>query len=138
MLIVIFISRILFVIQDTTIRAFNADTGELIRDLEGTNGEKLIGHQCDPNNLDYLYACTESGSIISWKWKSMVVHEKQQLRFVAKTNPVVNSFALIHTKDERARCLVTWYGNDQYEIQIAIFDLSTGFREALQLSLPPK
>lgn len=66
--------RILFIIWDNIVRAYSAQTGEWIRDLEGANGE-IINLQVDLHNPKIVIACTERGNIVSWKWKSGVVHE---------------------------------------------------------------
>lgn len=85
-----------------------------------------------------LYGCTEKGDIISWKWKSGVIHEKQALRFLALSNPVVSEFALINLKDERAYGLAIWKPMNKQNYEIGIFDLSNGFQQDLKIRLKLK
>lgn len=128
-LIFFFRSRsILFIIWDTNIRAYSTSTGEWIRELEGLSGKKIVGQQWDPENPKLLYGCTDGGNIISWKWESGVVNEKQTLRFLFGSNARVESFSLIPMKDKRAYGLISWRGSDSPNVQIGIFDLANGFR----------
>lgn len=129
---------ILFIIWDTNIRAYSTSTGEWIRELEGISGKKIVGQQWDPNNPKLLYGCTDAGNIISWKWLSGVVNEKQTLRFMFGSNARVESFALLPMKDKRAYGLVSWRGDDNSNVQIGIFDLSNGFRVECILPLKLK
>lgn len=122
------ICSILFIIWDTNIRAYSSSTGEWIRELEGISGKKIVGQQWDKDNPKLLYGCTDAGNIISWKWESGVVNEKQTLRFLFGSNARVESFALVPMKDKRAYGLVTWRGSDSPNVQIGIFDLATGIR----------
>lgn len=57
------------------VRVYSTLTGEWIRDLDGPNAQ-IIGTQYDQQNAKILYACTETGEVVSWKWRSGVVHEK--------------------------------------------------------------
>lgn len=65
--------RILFVIWDDVVRAYSTQTGEWIRDLEGANAD-IIGVQCVAEYPKLVFACTVTGQVISWKWKSGVVN----------------------------------------------------------------
>lgn len=68
--------RILFVIWDDVVRAYSTQTGEWIRDLEGANAH-IVGIQCVPEYPKLVFACTVSGQVLSWKWKSGVVNVDQ-------------------------------------------------------------
>lgn len=128
--------RALFVVCDDNIRVYSTVTGKFIRGLEGTAGRKIIGQQCDRNNSKLLYGCTESGDIISWKWKSGVVNEKQALRFYGGTKATVYTFNLIELQDlSQAYGLITWRTKDSVKIQIGIFNLASGLQEDIQLPL---
>lgn len=120
---------------DANIRAYSSSTGEWIRELEGNGGETIVGQQWDPNNSKLLYGCTNAGHIISWKWLSGVVNEKQTLRFTFGSNARVESFNLIPTKDRRPHGLISWRGDNNPNVQIGIFDLATGFRVDSKFSL---
>lgn len=126
--------RILFIIWDKCIRAYSTLTGEWIRDMEGST-ERLIGHQCDPLNPKLLYACTEIGEIIAWKWKSGVIHSRVKLNFV-QNNAVVSNFTLIEMKDKRSYGLVAWRdGGGVSKIKIGIYDLSDGTLQEVKIPL---
>lgn len=127
-----------FIISGSNIRIYSTTTGERIRDLEGIPNNRLISQQIDLHNQKLLYGCTDKGDIISWKWKSGVIHEKQALRFLAGSFPLVSGFALISLKDERAYGLVTWKAMDSEDFQIGVFDLSNGFQQDLKLPLKLK
>lgn len=139
----VFISSSLFVIADDQILVYSTQTGEYVRDLDGVPGKKIIATQCDPNNPKLLYGCTESGDIISWKWKSGVINEKQWLRFHAnsnnKTTATVNSFSLIAMKNQtQTHGLITWRTAQNINVQIGIFNLLNGQREDVALPLKLK
>lgn len=70
----VFLFRILFIIWNNIVRAYSAQTGEWIRDLEGAT-ENIVGIQLDVHNHKIVFACTTTGQIVSWKWKSGVVNE---------------------------------------------------------------
>lgn len=111
-------------------------TGKFIRGLEGTAGRKIIGLHLDRNNAKILYGCTESGDIISWKWKSGVVNEKQALRFYGGAKATIYTFNLIELQDlSQAHGLVTWRTKDSIKIQIGIFNLASGLQEDVKLPL---
>lgn len=131
--------RTLFVISDDHILMYSTQTGEYIRELEGIAGKKIIAIQCDSNNPKLLYGCTESGDIISWKWKSGVINEKHWLRFYAGTNAVISSFSLIAMKDvSQTYGLITWRGKNSPFVQIGIFNLLNGIQEDVRLPLKLK
>lgn len=133
----------LFVIADDQILVYSTKTGEYVRDLDGVPGKKIIATQCDPNNPKLLYGCTESGDIISWKWKSGVINEKQSLRFHANANSnqtaTVTAFSLIGMKDQtHTYGLITWRTTQNINMQIGIFNLMNGQREDVRLPLQLK
>lgn len=126
-------------ISDDHILMYSTQTGEYIRELEGIAGKKIIAIQCDSNNPKLLYGCTESGDIISWKWKSGVINEKHLLHFYAGTNAVISSFSLIAMKDvSQTYGLITWRGKNSPFVQIGIFNLLNGIREDVRLPLKLK
>lgn len=140
----------LFVISDDHILVYSTQTGEYVCDLDGVPGKKIIATQCDLNNPKLLYGCTESGDIISWKWKSGVISEKQWLRFHKSSNrnsssdsnkaaATVNSFSLIGMKDQTQNYgLIAWRTAHKIEMQIGIFNLTNGLREDVRLPLKLK
>lgn len=133
----------LFVIADDQILVYSTKTGEYVRDLDGVPGKKIIATQCDPNNPKLLYGCTESGDIISWKWVSGVINEKQWLRLHANANinrtATVTSFSLICMKDQtQTYGLITWRAANNINMQIGIFNLLNGQREDIRLPLDLK
>lgn len=114
-------------------------TGEYVRELEGIPGKKIVAIQCELNNPKLLYGCTESGEIISWKWKSGVINEKKFLRFYNGANAVVYTFSLIAMKDAtQIYGLVTWRTQNQVNVRIGIFNLLTGIQEEVQIPLKLK
>lgn len=117
---------------------YSTTTGEWIRDLEGIPNKRLIGQQIDLHNQKFLYGCTDKGDIISWKWKSGVINEKQALRFLARSDPVVSGFALVNLKDDRAYGLASWKAMDSNNYELGIFDLSNGFQQDLKLPVKLK
>lgn len=119
--------------SNSNIRAYSTLTGEWIRDLEGISGRKIIGQQCDLRNPKLLYACTEAGDVVSWKWKSGVLHEKIELRFAHGTKPTVLSFALVPAKGVQLLGLVTWTNNQSKNIKYGLFELSEGFQRPLKV-----
>lgn len=131
-----FSSRALFIVCDDNIRVYSTVTGKFIRGLEGVSGKKIVGQQWDRNNSKLLYGCTESGDIISWKWKSGVVNEKQSLRFYGGAKASVNTFALIEIPDlSQVFGLVTWRSVGSVKMRIGIFNLSTGLQEDIKFHL---
>lgn len=127
--------RVLFIISNANVRLFSTTTGEWIRDLEGIAKKKLIGIQIALNNPKLLYGCTEKGDIISWKWKSGVINEKQTLRFLALSNPIVSTFSLIDCNDDRVNGLISWKSADSKNIKIGLFDLSNGLQQDFKFPL---
>lgn len=138
----------LFVISDDHILVYSTHTGEYVRDLDGVPGKRIIATQCDPNNPKLLYGCTESGDIISWKWKSGVFHEKQWLRLQKNSNSTtsnknkvatVNSFSLIGMTDQtQTYGLIAWRTAHNKNMRIGIFNLMNGQREDVPLPLDLK
>lgn len=139
----------MFVISEDHILVFSTQTGGYVRDLDGVPGKKIIATQCDPNNPKLLFGCTESGDIISWKWKSGVINEKQYLRIHMNSNSsssgdgnktaTVNSFSLIGMKDQtQTYGLITWRPAHNFNMQIGIFNLMNGLREDVKLPLKLK
>ncbi|XP_031624324.1 WD repeat-containing protein 75 [Contarinia nasturtii] len=126
----------LFVISHDHILVYSSTTGEYVRELEGISGKKIIAIQCDPNNSKLLYGCTESGDIISWKWKSGVINEKHFLRISAAHSPKINTFSLIPMKDaSQTYGLITWRRTKRDNVQIGIFNLLNGLQEDVKLPL---
>lgn len=110
-----------------------------MRELDGIQGKKIVAIQCDLNNPKILYGCTESGDIISWKWKSGVINEKHWLRFHVNSNAVVTTFALISMKDaSQTYGLITWRSSNKIHMQIGIFNLLNGLQEDVKLPLKLK
>lgn len=131
--------RSLFVISDDHVLVYSTQTGEYVRELEGILGKKIIAIQCDLTNPKLLYGCTETGDIISWKWKSGVINEKHWLRFYVGTNALVNSFSLIGMKDATQTFgLITWRSSNDINMQIGIFNLVNGLQEDVKLPLKLK
>lgn len=135
----LYIFRTLFVISDDHVLVHSTRTGEYVRDLEGIAGKKIIAIQCDVNNPKLLFGCTESGDIISWKWKSGVINEKHFLRFRVGSKAIVNTFSLIGMKDtSQTFGLVTWREVKANKTQIGIFNLNNGLQEQVKLPLKLK
>lgn len=128
-----FFARALFVICDEHIRVFSTITGECIRGLEGIENNKIISQQFDLFNPKILFSCTESGDIISWKWKSSVLNQRQRLKFPSQQNAIhtkCTSFSLIRIKGTtEPYALVTWIQSGSFNTEIAIFNLSNGKQE---------
>lgn len=132
----LFFDSILFVVCNDNIRAYSTVTGKFVRGLEGIAGKKIIGLQLDQNNSKLLYGCTENGDVISWKWKSGVVNEKQSFRFHGAVKANVTTFSLIDMPDlTQTYGLVTWRTNDNIKMQIGIFNLSNGLQEDVKLPI---
>lgn len=134
----------MFVISDDHVLVYSTNTGEYVRDLEGIAGKKIIATQCDPINPKVLFGCTESGDIISWKWTSGIINEKQWLRFHANSNNsssndntvTISSFSLIGMRDPSQRYgLIAWRSVNEMNIQIGVFNLTNGQREDVALPL---
>lgn len=124
----------MFVVCDDNVRVYSTTTGEWIRELQGISDKRIIGQQCDPNNGKLLYGCTQSGDVISWKWESGVVNEKQSLKFLQNTKAIVNSFALISIKNSADTFgVITWRHQIGDKFKIGIFNLTTGQLEDFKL-----
>lgn len=128
--------RTLFVVSDDHILVYSTQTGEYVRELEGIPGKKIIAIQVDPNNPKLLYGCTESGDIISWKWKSGVINEKHFLRFRVGSSAAITTFVIISMKDAtQTYGLITWRGSNRSKLQIGIFNLLNGLQEEVRIPL---
>lgn len=126
-------------ISDDHILVYSTQTGEYVRELEGIPSKKIIAIQCDQNNPKLLYGCTESGDIISWKWKSGVINDKHFLRFRVGSNAVVSTFAIIGMKDAtQTYGLVTWRESNINNIKVGIFNLINGLQEEVKIPLKLK
>lgn len=133
------IFSILFVISDDHVLVYSTNTGEYVRELEGIPDKRIIAIQCDSNNPKLLFGCTESGDIISWKWKSGVINEKQFLKFRPGSKAVITTFSMISMKDaSQTFGLITWRDSNRFNTQIGIFNLLTGLREEVKLPLKLK
>lgn len=131
-----FVFSSLFVISDDHVLVYSSATGEYIRELEGITGKKIISIQCDPNNSKLLFGCTETGDIISWKWKSGVINEKIFIRFPTYGLAKVNAFSLINMKDSlQIYGLIAWRPINRTNVQIGIFNLLNGLQEDVKLPL---
>lgn len=53
-------------------RLYSASTGEWLRDLEGVENE-IISINLNVFNPKILIACSKTGEIFIWKWKSGVL-----------------------------------------------------------------
>lgn len=125
--------RILFIIWDKSIRVYSTITGEWIRDLEGPDN-KIIGHQCDALNPKLLYACTDAGEIVSWKWKSGVINNRVKLNFV-HSHVTVGNFSLLEMKDKRSYALITWRHSGVSKVKMGVFDLIDGTLQEVTIPL---
>lgn len=126
-------------ISDDHVLVYSTQTGEYVRELEGIPNKKIIAIQCDLNNPKLLYGCTESGDIISWKWKSGVINDKHFLRFRVGSNAVVYTFSIISMKDATQTFgLVTWRESNISNVKIGIFNLSNGLQEEVKIPLKLK
>lgn len=71
----LFLARIIYVIWGNVVRAYSVQTGELLRDYEGLI-DNIVAVHFHPYNSKLLIACSESGEIGFWKWKSGIYHNK--------------------------------------------------------------
>lgn len=123
---VFFLFRILFVIWDNVVRAYSSQTGEWIRDLEGASTD-IVSLQTDPECTKLVYACTSTGQVLSWKWRSGVIDENIQLRLEgARGGGLVHSFHIVDLGDKRPYGLVSWSSRYGTQVQFSLFDLSNG------------
>lgn len=129
-----FFFRVLFIIWNNVIRAFSTTTGEWIRDLEGQANSQVVSVHCHPQNPKLIYACTEAGQLISWKWKSGVINETINLKFET-TTVFVKSFHFINLKYQPTHAFVTWRSSKDAITQLGIFDLSTGTKDDTKQTL---
>lgn len=125
----------MFVICDEHIRVFSTITGECIRGLEGIENNKIISQQFDLFNPKILFSCTESGDVISWKWKSSVLNQRQRLKLPSERSSIdlkCTSFSLIRMKGTTEPfALVTWTQQGSIHTKIAVFNLSNGKQESI-------
>ncbi|XP_058062393.1 WD repeat-containing protein 75 [Anopheles bellator] len=92
--------NLLFVIHESSIQAFSANTGEFVRSYENTvNDSHLVGMVAEQHSESkYIYACTVDGLILSWKIGSGVFHEKFEVLKVK--NFTVESFHALYGQND--------------------------------------
>lgn len=115
------------------VRAYSSQTGEWIRDLEGANAE-IVHLQTDPTSPLLVYACTVTGQVVSWKWRSGVVHETIALRF-STAGALVRSFHIVDLGDKRPYGLAAWSPRAGCPVQCSVFDFGNGVAQDLAFGM---
>lgn len=113
------IYRSLIVLWRNHLRSFNVISGERLTDYDGVD-DSIVNVHFNPNNSKILMACSKSGNIICWKWKTELLIFKSKLTQVEfdciKTFHVFSSSA----KVEECEILASWVFEDSFSI--GIFD----------------
>lgn len=68
--------RILYVACYDSIRLFSTVTGEIVRELSDNKDGKIVGFNIEPVGGKSLIACTQNGTIITWKLDSYIIANK--------------------------------------------------------------
>lgn len=111
------------------VRVYQTGTGAWLRDLEKAD-EPLVTIEFDRSNSKLLWGCTNTGTVIVWKWRSGVKEKRFQLQF-KNVHTMVNSFNVIPNDDmdsegETQRALVSYLDKGTREYLIETFDLESG------------
>ncbi|XP_067012824.2 WD repeat-containing protein 75 [Anabrus simplex] len=118
-------TKTLFVVWGQTVRSYNAQTGEFIRNYEGLDST-AIGVHLNPNNPDHLVACSDRGELIEWNWKKGV--QVRKLNLDCDGNCVLKSFHLFGHPGSKKNCSL--YGvlsqTGKTTLRINMFCFTTG------------
>lgn len=58
------------------VRLYSIETGECIRDLDDNKDGSIVGLFINPEDKKSLIACTENGTVLTWKLDSNVISNK--------------------------------------------------------------
>lgn len=90
--------------------------------------------QFDPESAKLVYACSSTGQVVSWKWRSGVVNENTQLR-IATGGGLVHSFHIVDLGDKRPYGLVSWSSRQGSQVQVSLFDLTNGVAQDVKFGI---
>jgi WD40 repeat protein len=68
---------VIFIAWQNEVRVYSTKTGEYVRTLEDNKDGLLVGYSIDPEDKKSLVACTENGTVITWKLGSYVIGSKK-------------------------------------------------------------
>jgi NET1-associated nuclear protein 1 (U3 small nucleolar RNA-associated protein 17) len=94
----IFYHRYLLVGLDAAVQVFATSTSRLSRTLQMEAGQQIIGFGLCPENQEYLYIFTSSGSISKWNWSS----GKRIARWETTCTTISMSLALVRDEGSAA------------------------------------
>ncbi|XP_026463240.1 WD repeat-containing protein 75-like [Ctenocephalides felis] len=124
--------QIIYVIWGNVVRAYSVQTGELLRDYEGLI-DNIVAVHFHPYNSKLLIACSESGEIGFWKWKSGIYHNKIQIKLDNKF--CISTFDLVAI--DKGAILISWKHIDKgKKYHFGLFNLQNGtLKTKIEVSL---
>lgn len=57
-------------------RLYSIETGECIKDLDDNRDGRIIGLNINPDSNRSIIACTQNGTVVTWKVDSYVISSK--------------------------------------------------------------
>jgi WD40 repeat protein len=55
---------------------YSIETGEFVRNLDDNKDGSIVGYSVNPDDKKTLIACTENGTVLTWKLDSLVIAKK--------------------------------------------------------------
>ncbi|XP_049810920.1 WD repeat-containing protein 75 [Schistocerca nitens] len=119
--------RILFVVWGPVIRSYSIQTGELIDSYEGLKS-RAVGVVLNPDNSDHIVACSQTGELIEWNWRTAEQKRKLQLDLNYKNNKpkLIVNFYVARTIERKIKVFLVWGYEKEKNAIVDIFNFTTG------------
>lgn len=111
--------KLLYVVYGHVIRAYNTETGVLVRDYKGLS-HPAVGVQLHATRPELVVAVSEEGELMAWRWESGIHMMTVKLRLAPECMKVT-SFDLLPSEDGDCDVFATWQKRDTKRAEMSVF-----------------